>query len=179
MRDDEPAARSTAFNSGTQATRATAARRSVPANRSGRQAPKEPTEHRGRECGNDVTENVGVVRQQVAQRWRQREGPGAHRYVRDDVVREVRRRVSHAPADAARTKAAALTGRRHQPIVTAVGASTATNPRDRMPQSISFSNSRLTNRGNVRPLCSTPATKVRKSRRITWCRTLCSGRRRR
>jgi len=78
---------------------------------------------------------LGLRRQQQAQRNRQRQNPVAHRDTRDDMVDQVGRRLGHAPGSARRTKPPALAAEGDQLVVAAVAAA---QPQEAMRQDAVF-----------------------------------------
>jgi hypothetical protein len=83
-------------------------------------------------CGNDAVddlqdgrEQLGMRSEQQAKRDRKREHPLPHRHPGDDVIDQVGGRLRHAPGATARTEAAPLATKGHEPLMGAVGAAQA------------------------------------------------------
>ena len=83
-------------------------------------------------CGNDAAddlqdgrEQLGMRSEQQAKRDRKREHPLLHRHPGDDLIDQVGGRLRHAPGATARTEAAPLATKGHEPLMGAVGAAQA------------------------------------------------------
>ena len=83
--------------------------------------PQEP-EHRTQcDAGHGPTQLV-IPRQQVPQPMRQAEDPLSNRHVREDMIDEMRRPLSHAPVATPRAEPAAVAREGHEAIQSAGGA---------------------------------------------------------
>jgi hypothetical protein len=104
---------------------------------------------------------LAVVAAQIAEAKRERADPLAHGHFGDDSLDQMQREIEHAPAQAARTEAAALAAPRDESLEAALVARKPEAPNSsRSQRKYSSSISRTTKRGRP-PACSSMLVKRR------------------